>query len=101
MSGEKHDAGKNRLDLIPPPSLLYLGKVLTFGAEKYEPWGWQNVPEAHERYYGAALRHLLAWANGNSIDSESGLPHLAHALCNIVFLLELDMKDETIPRPTT
>ena len=101
MNGEKHDENKNRLELIPPESLLYLGQVLTFGANKYEPWGWVNVDRATERYYGAALRHLMAWANGNPIDKESGLPHLAHALCNIVFLLELDIKNETISRPST
>ena len=44
------------------------------------------------RLYAAALRHLTAWWRGNDIDHESGLPHLAHALCCINFLLAYELR---------
>jgi hypothetical protein len=32
------------------------------------------------------MRHLLAFWSGEETDPESGLPHLAHALCGLMFL---------------
>lgn len=39
-------------------------------------------------------RHLAAWAAGEERDPESGLSHLGHALCNAVFLRELERSSE-------
>ncbi len=89
LTGEKHDQGKTRYDLIPSKSLRELAEVLTFGAEKYAPDNWKKVPEPEKRYYSALLRHLEAWREGELIDGESGKPHLAHALCCLTFLNEL------------
>ena len=87
--GIKLDTGKNRLDLIPPEAIEAIGRVLTFGAEKYTPDGWKTVPGASERYYAALLRHLLAYKKGEVFDPESGLPHLHHVICNAAFLVWL------------
>lgn len=88
--GRKDDQGKNRLDLIEPEFIEGVGKVLTFGAEKYEENSWQKVDNAENRYYAAAMRHLLAWRRGEKIDPESGLNHLDHVACNIMFLQHFD-----------
>jgi len=48
---------------------------------------WRKVPNARERYYAAALRHLEAWRADWIADDESGLHHLAHAMCCLHFLL--------------
>jgi hypothetical protein len=56
---------------------------------KYAPDGWRTVPDAKARYTAALGRHFNAWRSGEEIDPESGLPHLAHVLCNAVFLVEL------------
>ena len=85
-TGQKHDAGKARYDLIPPGVLHDLARVLTHGAEKYAPGNWMRVAEPEARYYAAMMRHLEAWRMGLVVDPESGLPHLAHALCCLVFL---------------
>ena len=85
-SGQKDDKEKNRLDLIEPEFIESVGKVLTFGANKYEPNNWQKVDDAEDRYYAAALRHLMAWRRGEKTDLESGISHLDHAACNIMFL---------------
>jgi len=81
----KHDAGKLRMELIPPEVLEALAEVLTYGADKYGDNTWQTVDP--ERYVGAGGRHYTAWRKApNSVDEESGIPHIYHLLCNTAFL---------------
>lgn len=93
-AGRKNDKDKNRLDLIEPQFIEGVGEVLTFGANKYEPNNWQNVENAEDRYYAAALRHLMAWRKGETVDEESGLSHLKHAATNLMFLLHFETPQE-------
>lgn len=88
--GTKLDAGKPRWDLLPFRALDEIAKVLEFGARKYAPDNWRKVEGWRWRYLGATFRHLAAWATGERLDSESGLHHLAHAGCCVLFLLDLD-----------
>jgi hypothetical protein len=88
--GRKDDAEKTRWDLLPMLAVESIVKVLMFGAKKYGADNWQQVPESRRRYYAAAMRHLAAFWNGQRCDPETGLPHLAHAGCCIIFLLALD-----------
>ncbi len=85
----KSDAGKLRMDLLPPKALEAIADVLTLGAVKYAPNNWIKAPE-WSRYYAALQRHLVAWHGGQSIDPETGKSHLAHAACSLVFLMELE-----------
>ena len=73
--------------------LKHLAKVLTFGAKKYKANNWRECEDL-ERFKGAAMRHFEAYRMGEYFDSETGMPHLAQAMTNIVFLLELE--DESI-----
>jgi hypothetical protein len=84
--GLKYDAGKPRLDLVYWPHVEDVAKVLTAGAAKYKPNNWQKVENGVDRYFAAAMRHLIAYRSGELIDPETGLPHLAHAATNIMFL---------------
>ena len=86
--GRKDDAGKARYDLVPPYALEVIAKVLDYGASKYGAENWRKVENRRMRYFSAALRHLWAWRRGEHIDAESKLPHLAHAACCVLFLLE-------------
>lgn len=89
-TGMKSDIGKTRFDLLLPEFEEAVAKVLTMGAEKYGPNNWQQVDDGENRYYAALRRHLSAWRQGDEIDTESGLSHLAHAGCNIMFLMYYD-----------
>lgn len=82
----KFDQEKIRVELLPVVALEEIAKVLTFGAKKYDDWNWTNGFK-WSRLLGAAIRHLFAFLKGEDKDSESGLSHLAHAGCCIVFLL--------------
>lgn len=90
--GRKFDGGKLRYGLIPPLAQAEMVKVLTFGAEKYEPDNWKKVPDSLNRYFDALERHIWAWKMGEQIDPESNIHHLAHAMCCLAFLYEHDVK---------
>jgi hypothetical protein len=85
--GLKFDTGKLRWDLLPIDCVEDAVKILTFGAEKYSANNWQNIEDGENRYFAALMRHLSASRQGEKIDPESGLSHLSHAMCNVVFLL--------------
>ena len=87
MSGLKYDKDKARWDLLPKGMVARVVDVLTFGAMKYEENGWQGLENGKERCYGALMRHIDAWRNGEIKDPESGIHHLAHATCNMFFLM--------------
>lgn len=86
----KADAGKARLTLVPRRLIWAIAAVRGFGTQKYrDPDSWKHVEL--DRYRDALFRHLLAYFDDpTSVDSESGLPHLWHAACNIAFLCELE-----------
>lgn len=88
--GVKHDTKKPRWTLVPWASVSAIVEVLEYGAQKYAPDNWRKVENGRERYANAALRHIMAWLGGERCDPESGLPHLAHAGCCILFLLDVD-----------
>lgn len=92
----KFDQGKSRVDLICPEFIEGIGQILGYGASKYEDNSWQKVPQANDRYYAAAMRHLLAYRRGEDIDAETCKSHLLHAACCLMFLEYFERKT---PKP--
>jgi hypothetical protein len=97
-AGVKLDNGKLLMSLIPVEALTGLAEVLTFGAQKYTPNGWQTVPNGEQRYMDALLRHYCSYRSGEINDPESGLSHLKHMLTNIAFLVWLEENKDTLRR---
>ena len=96
-TGMKYDTGKARLGILLREfagTLCGIGDVLSFGANKYVEGSWMHVPDAQRRYEDAFLRHLLAIKNGEWLDQESGLPHIDHALTNLMFLRHFYREDK-------
>ena len=85
-SGTKHDGDKLRYDLFPPEALDEIAKVLTYGANKYDDRNWEKGI-AYGRVFAATMRHLWSWWKREENDQETGISHLAHAGCNVLFLL--------------
>lgn len=85
--GVKHDQGKPMFHLLPWECLIEVAKVVTEGADKYEPNNWKYIPDARNRLASAALRHISKHMIGEKIDEETGRYHLAHAISNLLFLL--------------
>jgi len=80
--------------LLKPASLEEMVKVLTYGAKKYSVDNWKLVPDLENRYFDAAQRHIWAFRRGETHDPESGLHHLAHAMCSLMFILETNLNEE-------
>lgn len=87
----KYDQGKENMALLPTIPLLKITKVYEYGAKKYGTHNWRRGMD-WSRLVSATFRHLSAWNEGEQNDPESGLPHLAHAACNLMFLLEYESK---------
>jgi len=96
--GRKYDSEKPKLHLLPPKAVIEVGKVLTFGAAKYDPENWKKVPDLQNRYTSAALRHIFAHMDGEELDPETKLSHLAHAMCCLLFKLEVELEDGSIEK---
>jgi len=85
----KFDDDKLPVNLLSSEALLQTAAVLKFGADKYSEHNWRQG-FAWSRPLAAAMRHIMAFNDGEDKDPESGLSHLAHAMCCIMFLLEFE-----------
>ena len=95
--GKKYDEGKNRMGLVLQGfsnALWEVGRVGTFGCQKYGEGNWQYLENGIDRYKDALFRHLFQWMQGEEIDKESGIKHLSHALWNLTAVLEFIMREE-------
>lgn len=84
-SGARFNAGKAPMELVPLSALEDCARVFGYGREKYAAWNWAKGMDWSVAY-ACLLRHMSAWFNGEDNDPESGLPHLGHAMCNLVML---------------
>jgi len=102
--GTKNDSGKTRIDLIPPEFIFAVADILTFGAQKYEPYNWAKGIN-YSRVFGALMRHLWCWWGGKNptstsflfgnFDEETKRSHLWHAACCIAFLVTFEERKRT------
>lgn len=88
--GRKDDTGKLPYDLLPWAAVAQVVAALQYGAKKYAPDNWKQVKDWRRRYFSAACRHLVSWVTGEKLDPETGLHHLAHAGCCVLFMIEMD-----------
>lgn len=97
--GRKDDSAKSRPELIAPSIVDALAQVLAFGAKKYADRNWENGI-SFGRVFGAMMRHMWAWWRGENTDPETGMSHLWHAACCVMFLIEYERRVnlKTLPR---
>ena len=96
--GLKYDSEKPKMNLLPPKAIVEISKVLTFGAEKYDAENWRKLDDLQNRYTAGALRHIFAHMDGEKDDPESNISHLAHALCCLLFKLEIELENAQIEK---
>ena len=91
----KNDSNKPNIAILFDTSLALaeVAEVMEYGAKKYDRKNWSLV-EDKERYESASLRHQMSYHNGEFLDNESGLQHLAHSICSQLFLLELKLREK-------
>ena len=67
------------LSTVPARYVAELGLAMLEGARKYGRHNYRVSGVRASVYYDAALRHLMAWWEGQDIDPASGLSHLVKA----------------------
>lgn len=91
----KADNGKLQWSLMPFEQLEDVVRVLMKGAETYSKDNWKKCDDT-TRYVDALERHVVSYIKGEKVDVKEkggdGLPHLAHAICNCLFLMYFDNK---------
>jgi hypothetical protein len=90
-TGHKDDRGKAPYHLIAPEFLDATAQVLQFGAAKYAERNWEQGMN-WSRPFSALMRHMWAWWRGERADPETGMSHLWHAACCIMFLLAYEAR---------
>lgn len=96
--GAKLDAGKPRVAFALSQffrALSLVDGVSRYGANKYTPNGWRDVPDGEERYMEALLRHLAAHRGGEVYDKDTQLLHCAHLAWNALAVLEFVCKNHS------
>ena len=87
-------ATKAPLGLVPPYAMEQTAWVHKLGADKYGPWNWRETGVCASTYVNAILRHLNAWRDGEDLDPESGISHLAHVACSANILMDAEYCDK-------
>lgn len=86
------NADKPRWGLLALEVFEPVVRVLMFGASKYAAWNFTRGDGLSWTDTGESMqRHLNAWLAGEDTDKESGLSHLGHIGCNLMFLLYYKM----------
>lgn len=85
--GKKFDDGKPAMELLSTKALIEIARVMGYGKDKYGAQNWRAGLN-WSRLIGAAFRHLSAFNDGEDLDPETGLSHIAHLSCCAMFLLE-------------
>jgi|GEM_PF-2706400 len=98
------------LSVIPPAALVHLGTAMRYGAHEspradgsvgYGPYNWRDQPVEASVYVDAAFRHISEYWDGQEVDRDSKVHHLAHAMATLAILLDA-IENETCKddRPT-
>lgn len=89
-SNPKDVIGSDKLPMhLWPETATVLGALgLLDGALKYGRSNWRHAGVKASIYQDAAKRHLNAWFEGENVDPDSGLSHLAHALASIAIIVD-------------
>jgi hypothetical protein len=69
---------KASLCCVPCGPLFEVGAAMLDGSAKYGRHNWRAIGVRASVYYEAALRHLMRYWEGEDIDPDSGVHHLAH-----------------------
>lgn len=89
VAGRKDDSSKPQLSLISRRAIEEEAKVMDFGARKYDAWNW-SAGIKFSRVLSALLRHAFAYADGEMLDPETKLTHMAHVRCCAAFLIDYE-----------
>jgi len=84
----KDALGTNKIAMhtVPPRVLLEIALAMTEGGRKYGTYNYRKAGVRASIYYDAAMRHLMAWWEGEDVDPDSGLSHIIKGIASLVVL---------------
>jgi len=71
---------KAPMSTVSAPVLMEMGLAMLEGDRKYGRHNYRVIGVRSSVYYDAAMRHLMAWWEGEDIDPDSGISHVTKAL---------------------
>lgn len=84
---------KAPMSTVPSAVVMELGVAMLEGSRKYGRHNYRVAGVRASVYYDAADRHLKAWWEGQDIDPDSGLSHIAKAMATLAVLRDAMMND--------
>lgn len=80
------------------PSIPYFEYSLAHmqGAFKYGPFNWRDDPISISTYLDAAKRHMDLFRAGQRNASDTGIHHLAHAMCCLSIIMDAEAHNSLI-----
>lgn len=84
----KYDNNKTDWAILPLGAVEEIIKVMKFGEVKYARGNFaSSTGLSYTRLLNALVRHTFSFMRGEDLDPESGLHHMAHAGCCVLFIL--------------
>ena len=85
QQADRANEGKLQWSLVDFESFEPMVRVLEFGAKKYSRDNWKKGLPVRS-IIESLLRHTFAFLRGEDNDPESGISHIGHMMCNLMFL---------------
>jgi hypothetical protein len=79
---------KPAMSTIPGAARVMIAEAMRLGTAKYGRANWREDPVSSSTYVDALERHLAAWIDGEELDPESGVSHLAHVAANACIIMD-------------
>lgn len=73
--------------------LQEVGVAMLEGGLKYGRHNYRVAGVRASVYFDAAMRHLMAWYEGQDIDPDSGISHITKAIAGLAVLRDADIND--------
>jgi hypothetical protein len=82
VEGKKHDSGKPDYSLLTRPMVESMIAALMHGETKYSRGNFKGG-FTNTRLLATAMRHIMAFNDGEDLDPESNVSHLGHAMATL------------------
>ncbi len=91
------DRKQERFNLVPIAPQRAVARVFANGIKNgREAHDWRTKL-SKQQAYDKTMRHIFDWAEGQSEDADSGESPLAHAIANLMAIMELERMIEAVP----
>lgn len=98
MDNPKDAIGRRKVSMaaVPCQVLMEMGLAMQEGGIKHGRHNYRVVDVRASIYYDALWRHVTAWWEGQDIDPDSGLPHLAKAMASLAVIRDAEINGHCI-----